>query len=115
MGPHHPHPMMTVAMAAAELSVSDETIYNLIRSGRLRAGRITPGGAWRIRRIDFDAYIEAMFEPQEIVVEEPVLPRSMATPQHLRPRQPVPAPRTKDGRLDVAALGRAVSQQRMAR
>lgn len=46
---------MTVAEVAAELRVSNMTVYRLIRGGQLPALRI--GKNYRVRRADLDAYL----------------------------------------------------------
>lgn len=54
---------LTVLEVAAELRVSDDTVYRRIAAGELRAIDIAPAGArkskTRIRRKDLDAYLEA--------------------------------------------------------
>jgi len=40
--------LLTVAEFCAAMKISRKQAYSLIRSGRVRAVRITQGGAWRI-------------------------------------------------------------------
>ena len=55
-------PYLTVRQAAAELQVRPQTLYAYIHSGLLRAGRLPSGSDIRIRRVDFDAFVDGLFD-----------------------------------------------------
>lgn len=47
---------LDVHTVAKQLSVTEQTVYRLIRSGRLPHTRV--GRALRVRKVDLDAYLE---------------------------------------------------------
>ena len=53
---------LTVADAAEVLSVAPTDVVGLIETGELPAIRVGRPGAWRIERVELEAYIEAMYE-----------------------------------------------------
>lgn len=53
---------LTVGDAAEVLSVAPGDVIGLIETGELPAIRVGRPGAWRIERVELEAYIEAMYE-----------------------------------------------------
>lgn len=53
---------LTVGDAAEVLNVAPSDVIGLIDTGELPAIRVGRPGAWRIERIELEAYIEAMYE-----------------------------------------------------
>lgn len=53
---------LTVADTAEVLSVAPTDVIGLIETGELPAIRVGRPGAWRIERVELEAYIEAMYE-----------------------------------------------------
>jgi excisionase family DNA binding protein len=53
-----PPPLLEVYEVAHELKCSQETVLRRIRTGHLVAVQFGPR-AWRVRRVDLDAFIEA--------------------------------------------------------
>jgi excisionase family DNA binding protein len=51
-------PWLTLQEAAAEGSISETTLYQAIRGGRLRAARVSTRGPYRIRRSWLDSYLD---------------------------------------------------------
>ncbi len=49
------HQLLTVEEAAAHLRVNPQTVYRLLRAGKLPGVRV--GRQWRVRRADLDAYL----------------------------------------------------------
>ena len=49
-------PWVTPAEIAAELNISKMTVFRLLRDGKIRHTRV--GRQFRIRRSDFDQYLE---------------------------------------------------------
>jgi excisionase family DNA binding protein len=50
---------VTVAEVAAELRVSNMTVYRLVQAGRIPAVRV--GRSYRIRASDFDRYLSEQY------------------------------------------------------
>lgn len=50
-------PFLTVEQVAEVLEFSKDTVYNLVRSGELKAVKLNPK-AWRVKKQDLDDYIE---------------------------------------------------------
>ncbi len=59
--PQHDY-WMDVQLCAEEVRVSTATIVRIIKTGKLKASKI--GGQWRIRRSDWEAYIESASNSQ---------------------------------------------------
>lgn len=58
--------LLTIPEVAAELRVSEDTVYRRIAKGRLRAVNIAEPGdpsKTRIRRADLEAYIKSCEQP----------------------------------------------------
>ncbi|MHA7987212.1 helix-turn-helix domain-containing protein [Rathayibacter sp. CAU 1779] len=53
---------LTVADAAEVLNVAPSDVIGLLETGELPAIRVGRPGAWRIERIELEAYIAAMYE-----------------------------------------------------
>ncbi len=53
---------LTVADAAEVLNVAPSEVVGLIETGELPAIRVGRPGAWRIERVELEAYIAAMYE-----------------------------------------------------
>ncbi|MGN6126319.1 MAG: helix-turn-helix domain-containing protein [Humibacter sp.] len=53
---------LTVGDAAEVLNVAPSDVIGLIDTGELPAIRVGRPGAWRIERVELEAYIEAMYE-----------------------------------------------------
>lgn len=53
---------LTVADASEVLNVAPTDVIALIETGELPAIRVGRPGAWRIERVQLEAYIEAMYE-----------------------------------------------------
>lgn len=53
---------LTVADTAEVLNVAPTDVIGLIETGELPAIRVGRPGAWRIERVELEAYIEAMYE-----------------------------------------------------
>lgn len=53
-------PLLTIAQVCDRLQLGDTAVRRLIRTGKLRAGRVndTPRSPWRIDPRDLDAYEE---------------------------------------------------------
>jgi excisionase family DNA binding protein len=84
-----PEPWLTVAQAAARLSLSTKALYNLVAPGcddrkRIPCYRLGPmGGAIRFRASDLDAWVESRRDAPKAAKGEY---------QILRPK-PMPAPK----------------------
>lgn len=53
---------LTVGDASEILNVAPGDVVSLIETGELPAIRVGRSGAWRIERVELEAYIEAMYE-----------------------------------------------------
>ncbi|NNC13119.1 helix-turn-helix domain-containing protein [Planctomonas sp. JC2975] len=53
---------LTVADAAEILNVAPSEVIGLLETGELPAIRVGRPGAWRIERVELEAYITAMYE-----------------------------------------------------
>lgn len=51
-----PYEILTVQEIAILLKLADKTVYSMAREGELPAFKVR--GQWRIRRVDFDAWME---------------------------------------------------------
>lgn len=51
-----PDEILTIQEIAAILKLADKTVYSMAQSGELPAFKVR--GQWRVRRIDFDAWME---------------------------------------------------------
>jgi len=49
---------MRLSDVARRLAISRASAYRLVQSGQLSGVRV--GATWRVLRVDFDAYVEAM-------------------------------------------------------
>ena len=49
---------LTVEQVAERLAVCRLTVYRLIKSQRLRAYSLVPGGTWRIEPADLDEFLK---------------------------------------------------------
>lgn len=80
-------PMMTAAQVAAELQVTAPTVYQYIRSKALKAGYL-PGRGLRVRRADFDAFVEDMFgvSAAEMAAHAQAMAATAAEVTHLHSR-----------------------------
>ena len=92
-------PMMTVKQVAAELSVTTQTVYSFINSNQLKAARLGDGGVLRIRRADFESFIESLYERKPAVAA----PQSGASE--------APKALSSRGKPDFFALGRKASSE----
>ncbi len=48
--------ILTIQEIAALLKLADKTVYSMAQAGELPAFKVR--GQWRVRRVDFDAWIE---------------------------------------------------------
>lgn len=82
MGQHSEFPFLTVKKVAQILDVHVDTVYNLIRSGRIHARKLTDNGDYRVRSSDFDAYVASVFdspEPVPVSAKSPVKEATVAS------------------------------------
>lgn len=54
-------PMLAISDVARMLKISERSVYRLVRSRKL-PGFKPGGGAWRFRRADIDAWIDAQVQ-----------------------------------------------------
>lgn len=65
--PHPPlSPFLTVRQAADEIQVQPKTIYAWIKAQGLPAGKLPGGFEIRIRRTDWDTFLNSMFNSDDL-------------------------------------------------
>lgn len=69
-------PLLTTSAVARELSVSRDTVRDLIVSGRLRAAKL--GRTWRIERAELERFTGRLFGRQQRSVSASVAERECA-------------------------------------
>jgi excisionase family DNA binding protein len=92
-------PYLTPAQAAQELQVARKTVYDWIKRGWVRAGKLPGGTELRIRRSDWTEFVETLFAEDE--------PGDGAVDTAPSPPPPVPAAKRRTGPIDFFALGAA--------
>ncbi len=89
--------LLTSADVAERCQISPKTVLRAIHRGRLRASRLGESGAYRIRNIDVEAWLEesVVTPPRQVAIRPPVGRVAMALD------------RGTDGRLQLTAdMGR---------
>lgn len=55
--------VLTIKEVAGLLKLAEKTVYSMAQQAELPAFKLR--GQWRIRRVDFDAWMQRQAEPQE--------------------------------------------------
>lgn len=87
---------LTVSQAAAEIQVARKTVYSWIRRGCVKAAILPGGTEYRIRRIDWKAFLDTLYGTDR-------------QPEPPEPPSPPPAPLPK-GPRDFFALGAGLTE-----